>query len=228
MRNLFLLLIVSFACGTANAQKVLLSQDVALDTIVPKKGPNRNNFSHLYVGYGVLFGNEPGGLKTKLPGTSDFRAGFRYKRRLSQTFALGFDLAYVKNSFKLKDTNVDKEKYIVNKAEGGFYLRMNYGKRGDRVGNFIDLGGSAGYVFRSAHVLTDRQPVTTTFRAKSLQVKYTGLSFFEDVSYSALMRVGFGRYIFYGEYRLSDVISKSHSSRDLPYITAGFQIGLHQ
>lgn len=228
MKKTLIILLVFLCCASVQAQKVLLSQDVLQDTVVPKKGPNRKSFSHLYVGYGLIFGDE-GNLKTKQPGTSDFRIGYRLKRKVSESFSFGGEVSYIKNSFRPKNNpaGIEKVKFIVNRAEAGLYLRLNYGKRGDKIGNFIDIGGSGGWIFKSALIQTDKKPVSTFINANTLQTKYTGLSFIEDLSYSGLIRIGFGRYVFYGEYRISDVIAPAYSRDDLPRITAGIQIGLH-
>ncbi len=56
------LLAACLAAPAAHAQQVLLHTEVARDTLLPRTGPNRRYFGHLYLGYGLVQGGSGAGL----------------------------------------------------------------------------------------------------------------------------------------------------------------------
>lgn len=218
-------------CFFSNAQMVLLEEDVAADTVAPTTGPNRTNFGHFYLSYGVPIADVHTGADIYIGRSFDFDFGYRYKRKLSRHYALGFEVFYKVQDFNLKqdsgkivpDTILhDKERLRFNNLGIGIYNRFNFGKRGDVVGNFIDIGVYGSWAYRLANITKDELP-----NGNKVRTKITKLDYYEPINYGVVARIGFNRYVFYGTYRLSNLFKASSNYPELPFISAGIQIGLH-
>ncbi|UPT66771.1 MAG: hypothetical protein M0D57_20445 [Sphingobacteriales bacterium JAD_PAG50586_3] len=101
MKRLLLILVCIVAIGTAKGQNVLLEQDPAADTTTETIGPNLRDFFQTFYGYGNFIGtNNPA---TAVRYTSyHLTAGIRYKRRISEYYSIGTELAYTNNTYALK------------------------------------------------------------------------------------------------------------------------------
>jgi hypothetical protein len=233
MKRSLALILICFITGTAVAQQVVMSQDVESDTTKKEKSGSKT-VSDIFIGYGLIIGEQHEGAKTVTGGTNNFRTGIRTVRKFGKTIGLGYELLYSKRSYRLiqDDKKIlpypfkhDKEKIIFNDLDASLFMRFTYSGKEKSIGNFIDIGGGGGWVFKSTHLSQDKIPGNSP--AKKFMFKETGLSYTEDFQYFALVRLGFGRYVVYGEYRLSDVFPEGSVYPELPRITAGLQIGLH-
>jgi hypothetical protein len=84
------------------AQRVLLRENVAADTIRTTFGPNRAYFSHLYFGYGFLLGaSSREGAQVRYGASAEPQVGLRNKWRLTQHLALGLDGRYARPVYYL-------------------------------------------------------------------------------------------------------------------------------
>jgi hypothetical protein len=251
----YLLILVGFASFllNASAQNVLLAQDVAKDSIPEKFGPNLKHYTHFYLGYGFVVGpSENKGSQVKYPASHEWVIGLRYKYKVGEVYALGLDLTLTPQVFHLKQkegktlpttTLYEYEKLKFNNLGLTFYNRFNWDKRGNYMGNFVDLGVYGNWLASAAHVYADEEifgvggPLSGV---KNVKVRESGLEYVADFNYGALVRVGFNRYVFYGTYRISDLFDSGHSVFDpetgknlwgfpeLPRFTIGFQLSLHK
>jgi len=227
--------LISFAC---KAQTVMLEQDVIKDTIPDKTGPNLKSFKHFCIGYGFVFGESEGsGATVKSFGSSDFQLGFRYKRRVSNFYALGYEITYRVTAYKLKQDSSkrfpnkilhEKEKFSQNNLGLSLYNRFNFGKRGNYVGNFIDIGAYGDWAFSSVVQTKDSYGVANAYGARFIEQTHGNLIFVNPFNYGGLFRLGFNRYVLFATYRLSDLFKAKYNYPELPRITAGVQFGLHK
>lgn len=250
----YLLVLAAFAglLFNASAQNVLLAQDVAKDSIPEKFGPNLKHYTHFYLGYGFVVGpSENKGSQVKYPSSHEWVIGLRYKYKVGEVYALGFDLAFTPQVFHLKQqeskilptpTLYEYEKLKFNNLGLAFYNRFNWDKRGNYVGNFVDLGVYGNWLAGAAHVYGDNEifGLTSPFSGvKSVKVRESGLKYVADFNYGALVRLGFNRYVFYGSYRISDLFDSGYSVLtpdgsnyfdfpELPRYTIGFQLSMHK
>jgi len=217
-------------CAYAYPQKIVFSQDVKSDTVRPTKGPNLKNYTHLYVGLGFpIFTNED--LNFIKPGSSMIvNYGFRYKRRLNNTFALGFDFSVNWAAYKIKQgsdksipdsTKHDKEKFQVNSLTPAFFARINVGRRGNKIGNYLDLGGYGSWNWKKAYKTSDKLDNNEIAR-----ITLARLSYMESLSYGLLARIGVNRYVISARYRLSNLFKDSAGYAELPRLSVGLEIGL--
>lgn len=216
---------------TGNAQMVLLEEEGKFDTISPSSGPNRSNFSQFYISYGIPIADVHTGAEIYTGRSFDFDFGYRYKRKIGNVYALGFEIFYKVQDFNMKqdsgkivpDTILhDKERLRFNNLGVGIYNRFNFGKRGDVVGNFLDIGAYGSWTYRLAHITKDELP-----NGNKVRTHTRGLDYYEPLNYGLVVRLGFNRFVFYGTYRLSDLFKPKHNYPELPFISAGIQLGLH-
>jgi len=212
------------------SQEILLQQNVKADTIRPSRGPNLRNFTQGYIGLGFpFFTNET--VRYTRPGvSSDFSFGLRYKRRITNYFALGLDGGIHTTSYKLKqsepktvpDTAInDKEKIQISTLAGSAFMRINVGRRGNYIGNYLDLGAYGGWNFQKKHKTTNENAEGENVRESTTRLKYI-----ENFSYGLLTRIGTSRYTLTAQYRLSDIFLSSYSMPELPRLIIGFEVGL--
>jgi hypothetical protein len=229
MKKILLICMVLISMS-AISQEILFSQDVKSDTVIPTKGPNLKNFVHPYFAFSFpFFTNED--VKFIKPWSSsivDF--GYRYKRKLSKNLAVGLDLSVNWASYKIKQedgkfipdsTKNDKEKLQVNSLSPAVYARINVGKRGNFIGNYLDLGGFFSWNWKTMHKTTN-----TDTDDQKVQVHVSNLQYMEKISYGVLARIGTNRYAFTARYRMSDLFTESFNKPELPRLSVGFEIGL--
>ena len=204
------------------------------DTVLGKHGPNLKNYSHFYIGLGYVLGKPDSAGSDILRGRStDFTLGYRYKFRICNFFAIGYDIDFNSYTYALKQSDNNKtlpDTIKHNKEQMNFndlglsgYMRFNYGKRGNRVGNFIDLGAYGDWTFAANHFTRDKMTNGNIVKTTVSHLKY-----FNSINYGAIARIGFNRYVIFANYRLSDIFKKSYNFSELPRITIGLQIGFHK
>lgn len=233
MKKIFLFLALFSFAYALMAQSVVLHKEVK-DSVTVKFGPNMKNFRHFYFGIGYIFGKPDSAGSAILQGSSmNYQIGYRYKLRLTNWFALGYDIAFSSYSYRLKQDSAkitpnkiihDKEKISFSDLGAGLYMRFNYGRRGNRIGNFVDLGGYADWIFTARNYYKDKNPVN----GNVIQTTITHLKYYNAYNYGAMARIGFNRYVLYGCYRLSDIFKKSYAYPEFPRLTIGLQIGIHK
>jgi hypothetical protein len=212
------------------AQEEILEMNPAVDTVESVKGPNRKHFVHPFMSFGMCVDAGETGAQVKQPRIDQFSFGVRYKRRIAEHFAWGWDLAYNVNDYSLKQNLIkttpdsflyDRQRMLFYNAQAGLYVRINYGKRGNTLGKYIDLAGYGDAVI--AHTLYTKYHLMDNSVVRS---RRTGLGYFQRLNYGAQVRFGFKKMIIYGQYRLSDMFYKPENFAELPRIIAGIQFSL--
>jgi hypothetical protein len=232
-KSCFLLLVSCFCFLQLKAQEVLLHEEVTADTITPTFGPNYRNFLHSFMAYGATFGGtEGGGTAIRYGNSGNFLFGLRYKYRVSNFFSWGADAYYSGLFYAIKQDSVkafpdtlinDKERLTFHNLSIAPYLRFNLEKkRGNRVGNFIDLGAYGEWTFRLSQFTKNKLPDGRVVRATT-----TGLDYYNSFNYGAMARLGFNRWIFFASWRFSNLFKASKNLPELPRLIVGVQIGFY-
>lgn len=229
MKKIFTIFLLSLSIG-AFSQAVLLEQDVKADTIRPTKGPNLKHFYQGYFGIGIpVFTNEDLNY-TKFGTTSAVDFGMRYKRKLASHFAVGADLGLNLAAYKIKQDNGktvpdtiinSREKFQINSLTGSVYFRVNVGRRGNHLGNYLDVGAFGGWNLAKKH-----RTINTNEQDEKVKVITSHLKYMEDFSYGILARIGSNRYALTASYRLSDLFKSTSLFPELPRLTAGVEVGI--
>ncbi len=233
-----ILLIIALITTTS----FLFSQNMILDEKpdslykIPKWGKNRAHYIHLFWSFGMVVGAPDGNsYDLKYGNSNTWKFGVRYKRKICSSFAIGFDASIATTQFRFAQygNNVfpdslmhDKEYISLSTIEVDYYNRINFGKRGDQVGYYIDLGGFLTSNFASSHLFVDKLS-TPYLGSEKIEVKLHNLNYFDDYQWGLKTRIGFNRYAFWASYRMSNYFnSKAPSGIELPRTMVGLELGL--
>jgi hypothetical protein len=216
------------------AQRILLRESLATDTVPGVFGPNRAYYNHFYVGYGLVAGPGEGpGAALRYGNSGELVLGLRNKFRVSQALALGLDMRYARVAYYLAQNGQKilpnpvqhyREYLALPQAQLEAFARLNYGRRGNVIGRYLDVGGWGGWVISTAHHYEDKPAGSG---AKNVDVTEHGLWYLRRWSYGAGVRAGFGRYALTGRYRLSDVFAGAAPPHypELPRWVIGVELG---
>ena len=256
---IFSIFIFSLFTFFATAQSVVLEEDVKSDTIVKKWGANRSHFQHLYFDLNFVVDPAEKGAEVRYGLSHGIGIGYRYKKRLCNTFALGLDGSYRFFKYDIKqhkdkkvpkginyNGDYDKEKYKTHTLSGEAFLRINVGKRGNLVGNFLDIGAYGSWIFGFNHWYKQdyKENWYNVNKPEKETVSETGLNYVEDIEYGLRARIGINRYVLSVSYRMSDLFNGKivkegvyptypiginlENMPELPRLQIGLQIGLHK
>lgn len=231
MKNICFLLFLFLGLSNIDAQRVIIYEDLREREQIPTYGPNRKHFLHSYYGMGFILGEPSGkGSNIRIPRSNNIEIGFRYKYKLSHHLSTGFDIAYLRNSFHLKQTDVktfpdtelyDSQNLVLSNLLGGVYTRFNYGRRGNYIGRFVDIGINASWIYRN------RMFSMLTEDSVETEMIVSGESHFNTFAYNSVLRVGFNNFVFKSTYRLNDIFRENSGFDELPRFYFGLEIGLH-
>jgi hypothetical protein len=245
MKKLLVVLIVALFTSTLFGQTVLLEEDVAGDTIPETFGPNLKRYRHLYFEYGFLADKPEGdGLEMLYGHSHNFGIGLRYKYRMTNFLALGWDIHITEWTYRIKQTDHKvfpndikhkREKLTVNNFGLEFYTRLNFGKRGNHIGNFIDLAAFGNYIIGASHYTLDVLDTVNINNAGRVHTTNKDLIYLENINYGFKLRFGINRYVISASYRFSDLIKDNFVDLpedvvlypELPRLFIAFQIGIH-
>ncbi|HBF88194.1 MAG TPA: hypothetical protein DDX39_06080 [Bacteroidales bacterium] len=228
--------IISFA----KSQAVVLEEDVNVDTLESKKGPNLKNFAHLYFEFGFNVFPQETGAEINPVKSNILKLGYKYKYKICNFYALGFDIHYLNSSFNLAQNTSkllpdsimhDNENIIINNLGFEFYNRFNFGRRGNMIGKYMDIGAFGTFIFNKKHQSVDKSNDPNIAMGHKQEIVNTGLIYVQSYSYGVNARVGINRYALTASYRLSDIFKTESESftfnyPELPRLYIGLQIGL--
>lgn len=230
MKKLLLILVCIVASGNINAQRVLLEQNPAADTTKETFGPNLKDFFQTFYGYGNFIGSNNPAAAIRFT-SYHLTAGIRYKRKISEYYSLGADLAYINNTYALKqqpsklvpDTILHNKERLSWMYMGlAIYNRFNFAKRGNVLGTYLDIGAEAGYSFSFVHFYYDRED-----DGRSLKTRVRGLDYFQPFYYAAFARLGKDRLALSCSYRLSHLFKSKYNYADLPPVCLSLQVSIY-
>lgn len=219
------------------AQRTLFEQDVDTSGAIPKFGPNRAFYVHPYVAYGLMFWPQEDGARTKWY-SSNYAYALRFKRKLAWWDSWIVDIGYRYDYFSLnqKKTKMapldtirhSREFLSVHNVSGEFCNRINFSRRGDVLGTWLDIGVYADWVFRTSDRYVDRyedpnSPAGRYYRDKR---RIVGLPYIQTRNYGFVLRCGGENTALFVRYRLNELIKDRADADDpdLPKLTIGIEI----
>ena len=229
-----------------NAQEVILDMDVD-EQYKGTRGPNMRHYYHFYMSLGAVIdvdGEE--GTAVNVWPSGQYLIGYRYKLKLLSFYAIGLDLSFKRTQYALKIDNdrivdlrnpllypfdIDRHKIVNNGLGIEFYHRINIGKRGNTLGNYLDTGIRGQWNFSNVETLLLISDDDSDF-AKRTKIKNRQLSYVEPFSYGLTARLGFNRIVVHANYRLSDYFREWLNDEieiitpELPRLIVGAQIVL--
>ncbi len=202
---------------TGQCQTVLMEQDVNADTTVPKFGRNRTHFVGSFVGAGIMLGQAEGDSSIGLRNgrSAAYSYGQYYKFKVSKSYSMLFSATYRYSRYEFELG--DQQKYnrlILNEIMGEFVHRLNFGKRGNYIGNYVEAGFSGDYsVQNMIKIKTKNNDVDLPYQRKKEMI--INLNYLQKFNYSGHVRLGFNKFVIGADYRLSDLVNDK-ASYDLP------------
>lgn len=231
---IFLPVFISFflvSVFRTEAQTVVIAEDLSEQEEDSDFGMNRKHYSHSYIGLHFAAGEPefPGaGIRYGRSRTIEY--GYRYKRRLSNTFSFGGEIIARRYAFHIRQSENktvpdyvvrDREKLVFLDTGAGVYKRINFGQRGNYIGRFVDAGAYAAWIFHSRHVYFYQED------GMDVRVRKKGLKYPATFNYGFIARLGFNSIVIKTTYRLSDLFKESAELPELPRYSVGLEIGLH-
>ncbi|MCB0430223.1 MAG: hypothetical protein H6585_03575 [Flavobacteriales bacterium] len=215
----------------AYGQAVLMEEDVAGDTVPDMYGPNRRHFVFEYVGFGSHGGQAEKNGRINGASSIQSRLGYTYKLRINQLLATGISLGYAYDVFAIKQTDNkaipdtvrhSSEKMRFHLLTSNAFFRISLSpRRGNILGNYIDLGGYGNCVLGANHKTIDDMPDGT--RIKTV-VSREGLH--ETLQYGLFSKLGFQFVVIFAEYRMSDLFKANRNIPETPRFMAGIEFNL--
>jgi hypothetical protein len=225
IRVLLVVLFVS-SINLSEAQTIELQQDVNEDTTVSTFGKNRKHYFSNFIGFGVTPGQvETDSIQLKSGESTKFTYGFYYKYKMTEWYSILASLTYGFSQFEFE--TADDIKYNrLNVSDVSLELadRINFGKRGNRIGNYLELGLSGNYVFGTKQV-TKQIIDDPMVNHKKRKIELSGMSYINKLNYSAHARFGMNKFVLTADYRLSD-LTNDQINFDLPPLTIGMRLDL--
>ncbi len=226
-----LLILFLAIVSSASAQEVLLERDPAADTTKETFGPNRKHFLHGTMAGGMVTGPKNPGARLKTWGNYTLALGLRYKLRISNYYAIGFE-----GSISTITCNMRQEEgkflpdTIMHKKERlnwmflniGFFNRINFYKRGNIVGNYLDLGITGSYCPSFVHFTMDKTP-----DGRTLRIRERGLDYFSPFNYSVFARVGFNKTAITASCRLSSLFKSGYNYPNIAPVSITIELSMY-
>lgn len=168
--------------------------------------------------------------------------GSRYKWKLTEHFALGADLSYMRHAFRIKQdssTNLfslgqlnNKQRLAFHNVALGLHLRINFNKRGDYLGKYLDLGAESQYVVGERMFTRNNVDPTLNGGASTIRLNQSKLDYTKDLQHFAVVRLGWSKLLLSARYRISDIFSASGNINggvqlpELPRFSIGLEINV--
>ncbi len=244
IKRVSLLLYSIFLCELFFGQTVLLHESIRdYDFKMPKDGPNFRHFNHFYVGYAFFIPlQKENEIEIKAGTSAILSVGWRYKFKITNWLAIGAGINYTNEIYNIKQIETkavpdtilhSKEKLRFNNFGPDAYIRFNFGKRGNIIGRFIDLGAYCNWPFSVEHMYEDNLDRNTSAnRAGVERVILSKLNYIERFQYGFKARIGLNRFVLTGTYRLNELLTEDYKKEVgnyiFPQLALGIEIGLHK
>ncbi len=239
---IFLIILPAFLYS----QEILLDKDVE-EQYKAKTGPNMRHYGHFYSALGMVTDfDEESGTSIDWWRSGQYMLGYRYKLKLLSFYAIGLDLSYRRTAYFFEginqnpfdplnpltlNTQRDRHRLINSGLGLEFYHRINFGRRGNTLGKYLDTGIRAQWNVadvESILVIDDNPDIP----AQRTRIKNRRLTYIMPYSYGLTARIGFNKIIFHANYRLSDYFREEISEvegvniPETPRLALGIQFAI--
>lgn len=209
------------------AQTVLLNQEVDSNKMENKVfGANQRNFIGYSIGLGPILGRTDETVQIAYGRSVQFASGIFYKRKLSRVFAIGGTFNYTYSVFALQKNKAHftdsffwdsakthmTEKFGIHGLQAGIFLRINFDPgRGNKIGNYLDLGAEGGIVANADYVTKDKLKNDMLVKTKYSNLIYNNL--LQEYVYA---KFGSGILGLSLHYRISDFFKSEYNIPEFP------------
>lgn len=218
------------------AQQVLLEEKPENLYKVSKKGKNRTHYTHFYFGFGSYVDQpETDALKIVPVLSNQTSLGLRYKLKFCNFYAWGLDMNWSFNRQYIKQNSTNffpdslshkKEIFSYHTLGLEYYNRFNFGKRGNMIGKYLDLGVWGNWMFSPKHTFWDTYDDPLLGAQKS-KIILSSLNYTTDLHWGIGARIGFNRWVVFGKYRMSELLNSKYQSQNIEpsKLVVGVEIG---
>jgi hypothetical protein len=214
---------------------VVIDRTVDTTGEIPVFGPNRLLYVTPFFQLAEIPGPQIYGSQTNW-WSSSLTYGVRTKVKLFYWNAFVIDVDYRYDRFSINQktpklyplmtTAHERERISLHNLSGTFCDRINFHKRGNVIGNYIEFGVYGDYVLRSANVFVDRHYDSNSSSGYNYKSKTTiaKLPYIDRSNYGFTVRIGGEHYGVFANYRLNNLFNVSTpNNRDLPKLTIGIE-----
>ena len=227
-------LLTGWLCPSG-VQGQAFERNVAPSSVISHRGPNRLHYSHAYLGGSLIpSGTISGGGSHVTNLSAALSGGYRYKLKLIRPLALVGELGLESQGYRIKpgsfflagDTSSFLRQTVrVASINGGVFLRLRFGQRGNYLGNFLDLGVQGMIPFHTRQV-TIRQSTGSTAPSLLTESRISHrLDCVQPVNFSMLARIGLDRTAIVVKWRWSE-LTDGTTNFDLPRLQVGLELAL--
>ena len=216
MQKLLFFILIFINASITFCQEVLLEENVQdITANIDEYGPNLKKFRHIYFEWGFPVSKSEGtGAEVNVFRSSTFEIGFRQKRKISNYYSVGWSFYYNNLIYNLVQDQTKKQipNNITHKKESlrfnhlglEFYNRLNFGRRGNSIGKFMDIGAFGNWAFSARQIYVDDiSAAENNYQAQEKKVIVTGLKYINKLNYGLKARLGINRYVISATYRIS-------------------------
>ena len=237
MKNFVFIFVMLFGLN-AFSQNILLEESPVNDTVIPKTGPNLKRFNFFYVGYEFVVDDFTRQSATVKKGASNLLFfGLRHKHKINDFWSVGYDFNFSTATYSISQNSKKifpsigshkKERLIVSALGLQLFTRINFDRRGNKIGKYIDLGGYANWDFSNSHFTKDKTVAADSSDARIINVTEQKLKYLENYEYGVKARLGSNHLAICASYRISDLIKPSYNYYpELPKLSIGIEIGIY-
>lgn len=226
--------------AAVSAQRRLVEEMPDTSGEIPLYGKNRAIYLHQVVKLGAFMPVYDEGMFLN-PFCTAMSYEFRTKAKICSWNALVLDIGYRCDRFSIDpDTSHIIPFYKANHKRARvschnltFSLcdRINFGRRGNILGIYLDYGFYGDYVFRSSHLIVDEYYDSNAIGPRHVvnKSRMTKLAYINQLNYGLTARFGWEWGSFYGMYRMTDLILDPDaftSWPDMPKLAVGIEFYL--
>lgn len=229
MRALLGIFILTLSFSFSGSAQTVLFEDKAVvpDTIRSNWGPNSKHFIQGTFGFAWPVSPSGTGAPLRYFVSGEINLGIRYRRQWASWFSTGAELKYNADIYRLKQiagktlpdsTLNDKERIGFQSFQAGLFLRFNLGKRGDRLGTYLDVGPYGDLYFISKHRRRNDMPNGEREIDITRRLEFAPIG-----GYGVRARIGIESFLLTVSYRISDLLDDSFTYPQLPRWKVGME-----
>ncbi len=239
MKRVLIMIAIAMLPMAFSAQTLLMEEYPGNDTIVPKWGKNLKHFIHPYLALDMMVGDfSNSSASLKYPATG-FSFGFRYKRKFTNFYAMGLDFSMNAIGYGIKqesektfpDSGIVYDKQSINMSALSleYYNRINFDRRGNKIGKFLDIGAYGFFNVNSWCYTRMEFDTLSVGYSKKVETQYYRPDYLNNYGYGVSVRIGYNALVLSARYRLSDLIKtdKYKGFPELPRLMVGLQLSIH-
>lgn len=235
--KIILLLCIVFS-GNLAAQRLLVQESPDTSGEIPSFGKNRAIYLHPLIKIGVFSPPYDAGMRFN-PWSSSVSFELRAKAKICSWNALVLDFGYRCDRFSVPTNgsltipyfgyDIKRERISLHNISFALCDRINFGRRGNILGIYLDFGFYGDYLFRSSHLMVQEYYDSNSVTGQHVitRSKETKLNYINQLNYGLTARFGWEWGSFYGMYRMTDLIEDPDpltSLPDLPKLVVGIEM----